>query len=498
MANLNEFIKDELAVLIAPAGHGKTTTIADYLLLCNDGECQLVLTHTHAGIASLRKKFTREHVPSNRYQLETITGFAQRYVLNFLGETVLPNVDDENYFDEAVNICTHLLNSPLLQKVITCSYQGIIIDEYQDCTYAQHLLIMAIGKQLPIHILGDDLQGIFSFEKKPMVNFSTDLAFFNKYKFLTTPWRWQESNPKLGDAIYSMRCALEANEKVLLQDNPIAELRVFSYTGDPNEFDAEYLRWLRYIIHNYESSSTLIITPSYHEIDKYGKERLRGDIQDRINLKNKFDFSNSYTILDAIDSKSYYSIAKKIDAFLYNCLKGKRIKRIQHFYDIAEKIHFSKECLNKWIKRKENRFIPRTKYKEESQQLQTLWNIYDSQPSTENLYNLFYTFSKLPDLKCQYCGIRDAVIKCFKYAEQHCCSLYEAMKHLKSIIRHQGRIIEGKCIGTTLLTKGLEFDTVIILYPERFEDKKNFYVAISRACKTLVFITSTNEILFDK
>lgn len=61
-----------------------------------------------------------------------------------------------------------------------------------------------------------------------------------------------------------------------------------------------------------------------------------------------------------------------------------------------------------------------------------------------------------------------------------------------------GRKIEGKCIGTTLLTKGLEFDTVIILYPERFEDKKNFYVAISRACKTLVFITSTNEIIFDK
>lgn len=497
MEILDKFIQDNLAVLIAPAGHGKTTTIADFLLLCKRNSRQLVLTHTHAGIASLRKKFIHKNVPADCYQLETITGFAQRYVLNFLGKDCLPSADKDNYFDVAVNKCLEILDSHLVQKVITSSYQGIIVDEYQDCTYAQHQMIMAIGKQLPLHILGDSLQGIFNFEGKPMVDFSSDLAFFHEYKFLTIPWRWQETNSKLGDAIYKMRCALERDAAISLQDSPSVGIRVFSYSGVPNEYDRDYLKWLRCIISYSESESTLILTPSYYEKDKYGRMRLRGDLQDRINLKNKFDFANSYIILDAIDSKKYYIVAKETDTFLNSCIQQRRIKRIQHFYDILEKMYFSNGYLDKWINRKENRLVPRTKFKEEAKLLQDLWTEFDSNSSIKNLFNLFRKFCDLPEMKCQFPGIKNAIFKCFIYSIQHGCSLYEAMNRLKSIIRHQGRIIEGKCIGTTLLTKGLEFDTVIVMYPERFEDKKNFYVAISRACKTLVFITNQTNIKFN-
>ena len=74
--------------------------------------------------------------------------------------------------------------------------------------------------------------------------------------------------------------------------------------------------------------------------------------------------------------------------------------------------------------------------------------------------------------------------------------MYEAMTHLKNSIRHMGRKIDGRCIGTTLLTKGLEFDTVIIYEAQKFMDAKNFYVAISRARKRLVFITSNLQIQF--
>lgn len=59
----------------------------------------------------------------------------------------------------------------------------------------------------------------------------------------------------------------------------------------------------------------------------------------------------------------------------------------------------------------------------------------------------------------------------------------------KNNIRHAGRKIKGRCIGTTLLTKGLEFDNVIIVDAHLFTDKKNFYVAISRACKSLIILT---------
>ena len=68
-------------------------------------------------------------------------------------------------------------------------------------------------------------------------------------------------------------------------------------------------------------------------------------------------------------------------------------------------------------------------------------------------------------------------------------SVFNCMIEYKNIIRHTGRKIKGRCIGTTLLTKGLEFDTVIIVDAHLFTDKKNFYVAISRACKNLVILT---------
>ena len=74
--------------------------------------------------------------------------------------------------------------------------------------------------------------------------------------------------------------------------------------------------------------------------------------------------------------------------------------------------------------------------------------------------------------------------------------MFEAMKLTKSRMRHQGRKIHGRIIGTTLLTKGLEFDTVLVWNAHKFEDAKNFYVAISRARKKLILMTNNNIIQF--
>lgn len=85
---------------------------------------------------------------------------------------------------------------------------------------------------------------------------------------------------------------------------------------------------------------------------------------------------------------------------------------------------------------------------------------------------------------------------CFDIAGLNNTTLYESMKIIKTRIRHQGRRILGKCIGTTLLTKGLEFDTVILWDAHKFQDPKNFYVAISRACKNLIIFSDTLSIKF--
>ena len=47
-----------------------------------------------------------------------------------------------------------------MQAVVKNSFQGVFVDEYQDCTIDQHKMIMRFADLMPIHILGDELQGI--------------------------------------------------------------------------------------------------------------------------------------------------------------------------------------------------------------------------------------------------------------------------------------------------------------------------------------------------
>lgn len=65
-----------------------------------------------------------------------------------------------------------------------------------------------MSEELPAHLLGDPLQGIFDFAQ-PIVDFEKDLLSFNRYDFLQTPWRWKRlGNGKLGQLILGMRESL--------------------------------------------------------------------------------------------------------------------------------------------------------------------------------------------------------------------------------------------------------------------------------------------------
>ena len=54
---IEAFLTSSKGFLEAPAGHGKTHTIGLCVQMCLDKEKQLVLTHTHAGVSSLKQKF---------------------------------------------------------------------------------------------------------------------------------------------------------------------------------------------------------------------------------------------------------------------------------------------------------------------------------------------------------------------------------------------------------------------------------------------------------
>lgn len=494
MIDWREFINCSRGLLIAPAGHGKTTAIADCLLQCPEGSRQLVLTHTHAGIASLKSKFCKKNIPSSRYHLETITGFAQRYVLSYLGSSALPKEDEQDYFAVAIEKCGKLLQTKVVQTIIKLSYDGVFVDEYQDCTIDQHYMIMDLAYDLPLHLLGDPLQGIFSFERTPLIDFNKDLGLFSRFNLLKYPWRWKESNLFLGDYIYELRKALEKHQTVELKSYPQNGICIIHSSSEDDK-----LKSLRSAIRQYDCNSLLIICPSYKAKDKFGNVFPKGDVNDRIRIKQRVDFENYFIIIDAIDSKEYYQFAKNIDTFLEKCHKGRKIRKIAKFYDIIESLYFNISEVCKWIKRKENRIVEREKNnKLLSIQLKDLFSIFESEITYSSLKNVIKFIAKLPKVKCYHQNFYNTILRCFDMAQTNSISMFEAMKMLKNRVRHQGRKIEGKCFGTTLLTKGLEFDTVIVYDANKFEDAKNFYVAISRACKKLIVITESLSLNFNR
>jgi hypothetical protein len=114
--------------------------------------------------------------------------------------------------------------------------------------------------------------------------------------------------------------------------------------------------------------------------------------------------------------------------------------------------------------------------------------------SYSKLATVIKKIKKLPGVKCYRKDLVYSLCKALIIAATENKSVYDGMISHKNIIRRVGRKIFGKCIGTTLLTKGLEFDTVAVLNAHRFENNKHFYVAITRACRRLIIFSQTDTI----
>ena len=73
-------------------------------------------------------------------------------------------------------------------------------------------------------------------------------------------------------------------------------------------------------------------------------------------------------------------------------------------------------------------------------------------------------------------------------------NLSECAWHIRHRARYLGRHVDRRCLATTLLVKGLQFDHVLILNANELEDAENLYVAMTRGSRSLT-ILSTSPVL---
>lgn len=467
-----KFLNSSRSLLIAPAGYGKTTLLAECIsyLLPLINKPILVLTHTHAGVASIKKKCSS--IKSGRFlEITTISGFAQRIVTTYSGHLPGSQKDGKPDFPKINHLARLILRIPLVKKIIGNSYSHVFVDEYQDCSWDQHMIISRASTQLPLHILGDPLQAIFGFNDERMVDFQKDFEKYDIFKFLDIPWRWYQkgNNRYLGNTLSDIRTCLWNQEEISLNAPPI-----MFYRADSTEDDF----WNRFskFITRLRSNNLLVIFPNGFEYQ----------INTRAQKRTQFDFTREFSLIEAIDDKDFYNCARRIDRYVLNPDKPVDIEML---IDILNKISFNKGDIQEWFN---DHGVKNKKSSADKQKAQALKEIFTNLINDKNdkrlvdlLTFLRYTlkfYPKRPELL-------SSILKVLRMKSTD--SIYNRMNLYRNQVRTIGRKLGKKCIGTTLLTKGLEYEDVIVIDAHKIEKREDMYVALTRASKRLIVFSSS-------
>lgn len=468
--NIDTFLSANKSMIIAPAGHGKTYTIADCIAAYRGKKKILVLTHTHAGVASLKEKFDQKQLSSSSYHLETICSFALNltkvYHINKNDIPSLPDTGSLFYF--SIEHAIKILRARPIKKYLSIKYDHLIVDEYQDCTVIQHQMIMVLATTLNTHILGDPLQGIFGFRNESIVDFSdTSFISFNKNcQSLEIPWRWNNARKNvLGQELLSIRNDLLSSGTIDLRN--YHEIKVV--IAAENDYTISQSPYKKEIYNALRDNSVLLIHPISESIEPRKKF-----IQQFPQLR----------MIESIDDKTFYSSCMSFDN-----LNGYPL--VESIVNLM-RIIGTKTKINVWFNEVGQLKNKRSATEQQIRgKLETIITSLVAKKSYITVVALIEAIEKLPDVKVYRKDFLHDICRTLQDADRLGISASESIERNRNILRRKGRKIQGKGIGTTLLTKGLEFDTVVVLNAHRFTDKRHLYVALTRCRNKLIIISKT-------
>ena len=438
----------------AAAGCGKTEAIAKAVAQ-TEGR-QLVLTHTHAGIAVLRSRLNKYNVPHSKYRIATIASWLLKYVLAYPSMSKFTNPrPSSKEWSQVYPAAQKLFAYPFVKDVLCASYDGVFVDEYQDCTKSQHVIIKKVSEFLPVCVLGDPLQGIFGFNQDPAVDWESDVKkIFTPLLPLQKPYRWLKdgNNQELGEQIAKIRDLLLAGRDVDLRNySPIC------WEKWSSEREEEVLL-------NFNEAGTMAGIYAGHK-DKVKEEHL-----DRITGRKT---GGQYQCIEEMDCYALQREAREFDIAL-----GKNLFQMKHRL----------KCFIEQGITEQSKQTALQEVKSEIDKLD-MDSFISSIPMIINLASqklLVYRKELFQEMK--------------KAAQEFNTKKYEKFSEAAYAVRDKTRIngrrmLENRIISRTLLIKGLEFDHVIVLNVDHIQSgdnsKSNFYVAITRGAKSLTVLSSS-------
>lgn len=434
----------------AAAGCGKTTAIVK--AVAKSTGKQLILTHTNAGVAALRSSLRKHSVSESKYRVETIASWLFKYSIAYPSMSGLKNArPTSGEWKEVYTATERLFEHPFVRDILPASYTGVFVDEYQDCEKQHHKIILKISECLPVRVMGDPLQTIFRFNNNQPVDWGIDvLPHFTILPELTIPHRWQkmDANEELGKSLIDIRVKLQNGESVDLTAYPA-------------------ITWICW------SEEQEI--QSCRDASKNKKGTIVGIHQWR---------KNGYAIARNLDGM-YQSVEEMDCDDLIKCVRNlEKHRSNNNFIGIVNELKslILKVCSNRSPFQEGD--LQEGLARLEKGDISAVIEIVDK--VIENPNKKVYRGELITELK--------RTVQEF-LTDKH-SSLDEAAYVARYRTRVYGRKLDNKIISSTLLIKGLEFDHSIILNADQMQNVENFYVAVTRASKSLTVLSAKPMISF--
>jgi DNA helicase-2/ATP-dependent DNA helicase PcrA len=328
--------------------------------------------------------------------------------------------------------------------------------------------VKALAGTLPVCVFGDPLQAIFDFKGQKPVDWNNDVfPVFAKAGEIVKPWRWHKAgNIDLADWLAALRLTLEGGGNIDLANRP-ACVKWESLPADPRFRNAKIIEVCKRMLGGVNGGTLVVIGDAVNINARAAIAR---------NLA-KAGFSN----IEPVGCANLFAAAARIEKaedfarlkaamdFICNCLIG------------AEQADFEKGVQS----RQNGGRLGTAKFGD----LINSGVAVAQSPDSEALLDLMQGFY---DRDRAYCFRREMLyamraalrIKCARPS----CSLADAIWEVQNRIRHVGRLISDRSVGSTLLVKGLEFDHAIIVHSANMTSK-DWYVALTRASKTVTVLS---------
>lgn len=459
-------------VVVASAGHGKTELLSRFVAHEEAGR-QLVLTHTHAGVAAITDRLRELDVPKTKFRVDTIAGWCLRLALAYpLVSGVDQEPADDSAWDDIYSGALKVCQAALGALIVRSSYAGVVVDEYQDCSAGQHAVVLALDNLLPCRTVGDPLQGVFKFRGDGIPWSTVESDFGALPPLLETPWRWRKSgaNDDIGEWLVSVRDQLNgSNQLVIAEEAPVewVEHDTGNYadawskvhrglTWPPYESGVWITRWPRTCV-----AIAKRLGGKWPVVERFDPPGLR-ELAHTLSAA-----SGAAAVKPLVDflAERMTGIGPDLKTIVDALTAGRSIGRIRNFREHAE-----------------------------------LLAAVASDPTPKHA------------LAWLEAVLAHRGSKWFLYRRDSVYQLRDALRHIQegdfaelpasvsAVItraRYRGRRPYPRSIGTPLLVKGLEFDHAVVLWEPDGFDAEGAYVALSRASKSVTVVSPSRTLTID-